>query len=35
MAIDPELTVEAPIREWGLSREAAIAWARSGASPSR
>ena len=27
MAIAPDLTVEAPIREWGLSREAAIAWA--------
>ena len=27
MAIAPELTVEAPIREWGLSREGAIAWA--------
>ncbi len=27
MAIAPDLTVEAPIREWGLSREASIAWA--------
>src|SRR5690606_28600489 len=27
MAIAPDLVVEAPIREWGLSREAAIAWA--------
>jgi argininosuccinate synthase len=27
MSLDPELTVEAPIREWGLSREASIAWA--------
>jgi argininosuccinate synthase len=27
MAIAPDLRVEAPIREWGLSREAAIAWA--------
>jgi argininosuccinate synthase len=27
MAIAPDITVEAPIREWGLSREAAIAWA--------
>jgi argininosuccinate synthase len=27
MAIAPDLTVEAPIREWGLSREAAIAYA--------
>jgi argininosuccinate synthase len=27
MAIAPELTVEAPIREWGLSREAAMEWA--------
>jgi len=27
MAIAPDLKVEAPIREWGLSREAAIAWA--------
>ena len=27
MAIAPDLTVEAPIREWGLSREAAIEWA--------
>jgi argininosuccinate synthase len=27
MAIAPDLLVEAPIREWGLSREAAIAWA--------
>jgi argininosuccinate synthase len=27
MAIAPDLEVEAPIREWGLSREAAIAWA--------
>jgi argininosuccinate synthase len=27
MAIAPELVVEAPIREWGLSREASIAWA--------
>ena len=27
MALAPEITVEAPIREWGLSREASIAWA--------
>ncbi len=27
MAIAPDLLVEAPIREWGLSREASIAWA--------
>jgi argininosuccinate synthase len=27
MAIAPELLVEAPIREWGLSRERAIDWA--------
>jgi argininosuccinate synthase len=27
MSLDAELTVEAPIREWGLSREASIAWA--------
>ena len=27
MAIAPDLKVEAPIREWGLSREAAISWA--------
>jgi argininosuccinate synthase len=27
MAIAPDLVVEAPIREWGLSREAAIGWA--------
>jgi argininosuccinate synthase len=27
MAIAPDLTVEAPIREWGLSRDAAIEWA--------
>ena len=27
MAIAPDITVEAPIREWGLSREGAIAWA--------
>ncbi|HUH08660.1 MAG TPA: argininosuccinate synthase [Egibacteraceae bacterium] len=27
MALAPELNVEAPIREWGLSREASIAWA--------
>ncbi len=27
MAIAPDLVVEAPIREWGLSREGAIAWA--------
>ena len=27
MAIAPDLTVEAPIREWGLSRDASIAWA--------
>ena len=27
MAIAPDLKVVAPIREWGLSREAAIAWA--------
>ena len=27
MAIAPDLTVEAPIREWGLTRDAAIAWA--------
>ena len=27
MTIAPDLTVEAPIREWGLSRDAAIAWA--------
>ncbi len=27
MALAPDLTVEAPIREWGLSREASIAWA--------
>lgn len=27
MALAPEIVVEAPIREWGLSREAAIAWA--------
>jgi argininosuccinate synthase len=27
MAIAPDLVVEAPIREWGLSREASIAWA--------
>jgi argininosuccinate synthase len=27
MALAPDITVEAPIREWGLSREAAIAWA--------
>ncbi len=33
MAIAPDLTVEAPIREWGLSREAAIAWAEERAIP--
>jgi argininosuccinate synthase len=27
MAIAPDLKVEAPIREWGLSREASIRWA--------
>jgi len=27
MAIAPDMTVEAPIREWGLSREGAIGWA--------
>ena len=27
MAMAPDLVVEAPIREWGLSREAAIGWA--------
>ena len=27
MAIAPDLVVEAPIREWGLSRDASIAWA--------
>ena len=27
MAMAPDLTVEAPIREWGLSREASIGWA--------
>ncbi|HVL99298.1 MAG TPA: argininosuccinate synthase [Egibacteraceae bacterium] len=27
MAIAPDITVEAPIREWGLSREEAIRWA--------
>ncbi|MDP8977269.1 MAG: argininosuccinate synthase [Actinomycetota bacterium] len=27
MAIAPELAVEAPIREWGLTRDAAIRWA--------
>ena len=27
MAIAPDLTVEAPIREWGLTRDAAIEWA--------
>jgi argininosuccinate synthase len=27
MALAPHITVEAPIREWGLSREASIAWA--------
>ena len=27
MAIAPDLKVEAPIREWGLTRDAAIAWA--------
>ncbi|MFO8076488.1 MAG: argininosuccinate synthase [Actinomycetota bacterium] len=27
MTIAPDLAVEAPIREWGLSRDAAIAWA--------
>ena len=27
MALAPDIAVEAPIREWGLSREAAIAWA--------
>ncbi|MEX0658794.1 MAG: argininosuccinate synthase [Egibacteraceae bacterium] len=27
MAIAPDLTVEAPIREWGLTRDDAIAWA--------
>jgi len=27
MALAHEITVEAPIREWGLSREASIAWA--------
>jgi argininosuccinate synthase len=27
MALAPDITVEAPIREWGLSREASIAWA--------
>ena len=27
MAIAPDLKVEAPIREWGLSREASIEWA--------
>jgi argininosuccinate synthase len=27
MTIAPELVVEAPIREWGLSRQAAIEWA--------
>ena len=26
-ALAPDITVEAPIREWGLSREASIAWA--------
>ncbi|QBI21572.1 argininosuccinate synthase [Egibacter rhizosphaerae] len=28
MAVAPDLAVEAPIREWGLSRDGAIAWAR-------
>ncbi len=27
MAIAPDIVVEAPIREWGLSRDAAIVWA--------
>jgi argininosuccinate synthase len=27
MALAPDIAVEAPIREWGLSREASIAWA--------
>ena len=27
MAIAPDITVEAPIREWGLSRDAAMEWA--------
>ncbi|MDQ3343283.1 MAG: argininosuccinate synthase [Actinomycetota bacterium] len=27
MAIAPDLTVEAPIREWGMNRDGAIAWA--------
>ena len=27
MALAPDITVEAPIRQWGLSRDAAIAWA--------
>jgi len=27
MALAPDITVEAPIREWGLSREASITWA--------
>ncbi|MBA2529824.1 MAG: argininosuccinate synthase [Euzebyales bacterium] len=27
MAIAPELAVEAPIREWGMNRDGAIAWA--------
>ncbi|HSK90706.1 MAG TPA: argininosuccinate synthase [Euzebyales bacterium] len=27
MALAPDITVEAPIREWGLSREASIVWA--------
>ncbi len=27
MCLAPDLTVEAPIREWGLSRDEAIAWA--------
>ncbi|MGH8898437.1 MAG: argininosuccinate synthase [Egibacteraceae bacterium] len=27
MAIGPDIVVEAPIREWGMSREGAIAWA--------
>ncbi len=33
MALDPELAVEAPIREWGLSREGAIRWAEERAIP--
>ncbi len=27
MAIAPDMTVEAPIREWGMNRDGAIAWA--------